>query len=98
MKYYKDPNTNELYAYAANGSQDAFIKAGLVAITETEADAVRLVKMKENFEALNYAKKRALEYPPITDYLDGIVKGDQVQIDKYINECLAVKAKYPKTQ
>lgn len=43
-----------------------------------------------------YKAKRALEYPPITDYLDGIVKGDQAQIDKYIADCLAVKAKYPK--
>ena len=43
-----------------------------------------------------YKSKRALEYPPITDYLDGVVKGDQTQIDKYIADCLAVKAKYPK--
>jgi hypothetical protein len=43
-----------------------------------------------------YKAKRASEYPPITDYLDGIVKGDQTQIDKYITDCLAVKAKYPK--
>lgn len=43
-----------------------------------------------------YKAKRASEYPPITDYLDGIVKGDQAQIDKYIADCLAVKAKYPK--
>jgi hypothetical protein len=43
-----------------------------------------------------YAQKRAAEYPPITDYLDGIVKGDQAQIDKYIADCRAVKAKYPK--
>lgn len=43
-----------------------------------------------------YAQKRAMEYPPITDYLDGVVKGDQAQIDKYIADCLAVKAKYPK--
>ena len=43
-----------------------------------------------------YKTKRALEYPPITDYLDGVVKGDQTQIDKYIADCLAVKAKYPK--
>jgi len=28
--------------------------------------------------------------------LDGIVKGDQAQIDKYIADCLAVKEKYPK--
>ena len=43
-----------------------------------------------------YKYKRASEYPPITDYLDGVVKGDQAQIDKYIADCLAVKAKYPK--
>lgn len=43
-----------------------------------------------------YIDKRAAEYPPITDYLDGVVKGDQSQIDKYIADCQAVKAKYPK--
>jgi len=43
-----------------------------------------------------YKAKRAAEYPPMTDYLDGVVKGDQAQIDKYIADCLAVKAKYPK--
>ena len=43
-----------------------------------------------------YKAKRVAEYPPITDYLDGVVKGDQTQIDKYIADCLAVKAKYPK--
>ena len=43
-----------------------------------------------------YKYKRASEYPPITDYLDGVVKSDQTQIDKYIADCLAVKAKYPK--
>ena len=43
-----------------------------------------------------YKFSRAKEYPPITDYIDGVVKGDQAQIDKYIADCLAVKAKYPK--
>ena len=43
-----------------------------------------------------YKAKRQAEYPPITDYLDGVVKGDQAQINKYIADCLAVKAKYPK--
>ena len=47
-------------------------------------------------DAHAYIAKRQAEYPPITDYLDGVVKGDQVQIDKYIADCLAVKAKYPK--
>ena len=43
-----------------------------------------------------YKQQRAAEYPPITDYLDGVVKGDQAQIDAYIAACQAVKAKYPK--
>jgi len=43
-----------------------------------------------------YKFARAREYPSITDYIDGVVKGDQAQIDKYIADCLAVKAKYPK--
>jgi hypothetical protein len=47
---------------------------------------------------LTYAQKRAAEYPPMSDYLDGVVKGDQAQIDAYVAACLAVKAKYPKEQ
>ena len=48
------------------------------------------------FAKTSYIAKRASEYPPITDYIDGVVKDDQAQIDKYIADCLAVKAKYPK--
>ena len=47
-------------------------------------------------DAHAYIAKRAVEYPPITDYLDGVVKGDQAQIDKYIADCQAVKVKFPK--
>jgi hypothetical protein len=43
-----------------------------------------------------YKDKRATEYPSFTDYLDGIVKGDNAQVQAYIDACLAVKAKYPK--
>jgi len=53
----------------------------------------QIIAYKENNA---YIAKRAAEYPPTTDYLDGVVKGDQAQIDKYIADCLAVKAKYPK--
>jgi hypothetical protein len=34
----------------------------------------------------------------MADYLDGIVKGDQAQVEKYIADCKAVKAKYPKKE
>jgi len=43
-----------------------------------------------------YKELRAREYPTITDYLDGIVKGDNAQVQAYIDACLAVKNKYPK--
>lgn len=43
-----------------------------------------------------YAVNRRREYPPIADYIDGIVKGDQAQVQAYIDACLAIKAQYPK--
>ena len=41
MKHYKDPATNQLYAYEADGSQDDWIKPGLVAVTDQEAEQIR---------------------------------------------------------
>jgi len=58
-----------------------------------------LNKQKEliaEYQANEYKRQRANEYPDFKEYLDGIVKGDNEQIEKYINDCLAVKAKYPK--
>lgn len=42
-----------------------------------------------------WADLRAKAYPPATDYLDAIVKGDTAQQQRYIDACLAVKSKYP---
>lgn len=63
--------------------------------TDAEITA-EIARLQAEYEATEYQRKRAVEYPPVTDYLDGVVKGDQAQIDKYIADCLAVKAKYPK--
>jgi hypothetical protein len=43
-----------------------------------------------------YKYLRVKEYPPMSDYLDAIVKDDTQQQEAYIAACLAVKAKYPK--
>jgi hypothetical protein len=67
-------------AYDADGNEVAYDKDAVQAYVDAHA----------------YIAKRQAEYPPITDYLDGVVKGDQAQMDKYIADCLAVKAKYPK--
>jgi hypothetical protein len=47
---------------------------------------------------ISYQVKRSSEYPPMANYLDGIVKGDTAQVQAYIDACLAVKAKYPKPE
>ena len=67
-------------AYDADGNEVAYDKDAVQAYVDAHA----------------YIAKRASEYPNVTEYLDGVVKGDQAQIDKYIADCLAVKAKYPK--
>ncbi len=68
-------------AYDADGNEVAYDKAAVQAYVDAHA----------------YIAKRASEYPSITDYIDGVVKGDQAQIDKYIADCLAVKARHPKS-
>jgi len=62
----------------------------------TAEEITKAQQEKAYVDAHAYIAKRAAEYPPITDYIDGVVKGDQAQIDKYIADCLAVKAKFPK--
>jgi len=55
-----------------------------------------LQAIPEPEDTRTYADMRRGEYPPVADYLDGIVKGDTAQVDKYVADCLAVKVKYPK--
>ena len=86
--HYKAPD-NSLH-FLDDDAYAHLLPEGSVQITDEEAEALR-----SQIE-LTYAQKRAAEYPPMTDYLDGVVKADQAQIDKYIADCQAVKAKYPK--
>ena len=69
-------------AYDAEGNEVTYDKSAVQAYIDAHA----------------YMAKRAPEYPPVTDYLDGVVKGNQAQIDAYIAACQAVKTKYPKPE
>lgn len=90
MPHYKD-SENKLY-WLDEGADPAVWLPNCTRATDTQVAAIRAAEQP----VATYAEKRAAEYPPVTDYLDGVVKGDQAQIDKYIADCLAVKAKYPK--
>jgi hypothetical protein len=76
----------------------AYIKEWNLDISKpTDAQLNALEAQANEVERLNLVKaNRANEYPDFKEYLDGIVKGDNAQVQKYINDCLAVKAKYPK--
>jgi hypothetical protein len=66
---------------------------GVVPPTQEEVDAAMAV--------IEYREKRRSEYPPLTDLADAIVKqptDDGAALDTYRAACLAVKAKYPKTE
>jgi hypothetical protein len=69
-------------AYDAQGNVVTYDEATVQAYIDTNA----------------YKGLRQAEYPPMTDYLDGVVKGNQAQIDAYIAACQAVKTKYPKPE
>lgn len=87
VKLRDDSNGNGIYIYEWN----------LDIAEPTEAQLNALEAQANEVERLNLVKaNRANEYPDFKEYLDGIVKGDNAQIQKYINDCLAVKAKYPK--
>ena len=55
--------------------------------------STRTAKLRNNA----YKELRAAAYPPVEDYMDAVVKGDEVAQQEYIEACLAVKIKYPKT-
>jgi hypothetical protein len=61
-------------------------------VAEVAAEQARLQKQ---YDDSLYLKKRKAEYPPIEQYLDGVVKGDQEQINAYKSAWNAVNAKYP---
>jgi len=92
--HYKAPD-NSVH-FLDDDSFAHLLPAGSVSISDAEASTIRAAIQPAAQAALTYAQKRAAEYPPFADYLDGVVKADQAQIDKYIADCQAVKAKYPK--
>jgi hypothetical protein len=89
MPHYKDTNNN--LHFIDDASFAHYLPEGCVEITDDELEEIMSSK-----NVLTYSNKRAAEYPDFKDYLDGVVKGDQAQIQTYIDACLAVKVKYPK--
>ena len=89
MQNYKAPD-NSVH-FLDSTEFEYLLPSGSVPITDEEAEALRPKPPTPTYQEL-----RTAAYPPITDYLDGIVKGDAAQVQAYIDACLAVKSEYPK--
>jgi len=96
MKHYKDPITNEIYAYESDGSQDAIIKKGLVDVTDVEIAAIHAAKVQAFQDSLTYADLRAAAYPPIGDQLDALFRAG-VFPPEMAAQLQAVKDAHPKS-
>lgn len=82
-------------AFAMHGDIVEWIDSAIQQPTEAEI-ATEIARLQADYAARQYQRDRANAYPDFREYLDGIVKGDQAQVDTYIAACLAVKARYPK--
>jgi hypothetical protein len=97
MKHYKDSQGN-VYAYAADGSQDDLIKPELIPIKDSEVEELVRAKQQAAFDAQDYYRKRINSYPEMGEFVDAWVKGDEQALEDYRQKCLEVKAKYPKPE
>ena len=73
--------------------------ARVIGGTPSMEDIVQKIAELEYSEEIQvYKLQRSSEYPPVAEYIDGVVKDDQDQIDAHIAACQAVKVKYPKVE
>jgi len=71
-------------------------------LTEVEFDRVAAELPAGDYSADKLAmlteavhQERRAAYPPIEDYIDGVVKGDDAQVTAYKAKCLEVKKRHP---
>ena len=90
---------NYVVRFEHNGKPIEF--NGIVANNESELNGIvqahiAYLDQGEKNWVQSYAEKRRSEYPLVEEYIDGLVKGNQAQMQAYIDKCLAIKVKYPK--
>lgn len=88
----KDLEATEEVVIGQDEEGNDIIETILVNVYEPVDVSEQMVKWKLD----NYQILREPLYPNASICLDSMVKGDTEAMQKYINDCLAVKLKYPK--
>ena len=88
----KDLEATEEVATGIDDEGNALNETRLVNVYEQ----VDVSEQMKQWKLLNYQILREPLYPKQSEYLDAVVKGDDLAIQQYKDKCLAVKEKYPK--
>ena len=88
-------NADAKYTFTGDNADTIQWLDGTTPISKEDILA-KQIELQAEYDSQDYGRKRKAAYPDIYDYMDGIVKNDQTQIDKYIADSQAVKARYPK--
>ena len=71
-----------------------WINPSVASVTESQI-ATEVIRLQAEYDAKEYQRKRAPEYPSIGDQLDALWKGGAAA-EEMLAKVQAVKAKYPK--
>lgn len=85
--------------FIINGDSDCRDINGNVVELNTVLVSTELARLKAESKATEYQRKRAPEYPPLTELADALYhqqNGDDSKMTAYLAKVDAVKQKYPK--
>lgn len=88
----KDLEATEEVVIGIDGEGNDIFETRLVNVYEPVDVSEQMIDWKLD----NYQILREPLYPKQSEYLDAVVKEDEVAIQEYKDKCLAVKLKYPK--
>lgn len=96
MKHYIDPKTKDIFAYEADGSQDEFIKPGLVPISDGELAELRKPTQEQlNRDAYNKSRldrNNAVSNIKVKTSIGNTFDGDEVSQGRIARTIVAMQS------
>lgn len=86
-------------AVTINGDTEVFDAQGNPIDVDWDLVDTEYNQLKAEYDSNEYQRKRALEYPPLTELADALYhqqNGDDTKMTAYLAKCESVKQKYPK--
>ena len=90
----KDLDATEEIVVGQDEDGNDIIESRLINVYES----IDVSEQMAEWKLCNYQLLREPLYPNQSEYLDAVVKGDEIAIQQYREKCLALKEKYPKAK